>query len=220
MNKFEKQLEKWNNGILRGAQAKLAKCLQVTTATVALWATGKRHPSKGYVAQMARLFGLDEHSVERLFTLTDKLPTGNPRPTIGWALQDSNDTTFPALRGEEKMVSLPVFSILPATYPHFLSRETNGWWTIPVVWAPKARFLFRLPGKNDPDRLLFVEPSTTWQKGKMMLGKQARTYKLFRVEQKGKQIILYPEKGPGIPAQQATSIGVVTRYFGRVKFTP
>ena len=29
MNKFEKALAAWNNGILRGAQAKLAKILQV-----------------------------------------------------------------------------------------------------------------------------------------------------------------------------------------------
>ena len=59
MNKFEKQLEKWNNGVLRGAQAKLAKILNVSTATVAFWATGKRTPSKGYIAQMAQLFGMD-----------------------------------------------------------------------------------------------------------------------------------------------------------------
>ena len=45
MNQFEKQLEKWNNGVLRGAQAKLARILKVSTATVALWTTGKRNPS-------------------------------------------------------------------------------------------------------------------------------------------------------------------------------
>ena len=220
MNKFEKQLEKWNNGILRGAQAKLAKCLQVTTATVALWATGKRHPSKGYIAQMARLFCLDEHSIERLFTLTNKVPPANSRPTARWVLQESNTAAFPALRNEEKMVSLPVFATLPATYPHFLSKETNGWWTIPAKWAGKTQFLFQLPGENDPDRLLFVEPSATWQKGKIMLGQQARTYKLFRVVQEGKQVILYPEKGPGIPARQATAIGVVIRHVGKLKITP
>ena len=67
MNKFEKQLEKWNGGVLRGAQAKLAKILKVSTATVALWTTGKRHPSKGYAQQMAALFGLDLYGVTRLF---------------------------------------------------------------------------------------------------------------------------------------------------------
>ena len=59
MNKFEKQLEKWNRGVLRGAQARLAKALGVSTATTALWATGKRRPSKGYAEQMARLFGMN-----------------------------------------------------------------------------------------------------------------------------------------------------------------
>lgn len=220
MNKFEKQLEKWNNGVLRGAQAKLAKCLQVTTATVALWATGKRHPSKGYIAQMARLFYLDEHSVERLFNTRETFPPIYEYPTSGNMLRETGTVAFPATRSQEETISLPIFSSLPPAYPKFLSKDTLGWWTLPVSWAPKARFLFLLPGKNDPERLLFVEPRSTWQKGKMMLGRQDRTYKLFRVEQQGAHLVLYPEQRPCIPAERVQPIGVVTRYFGRLKITP
>ena len=220
MNKFEKQLEKWNYGVLRGAQAKLAKCLKVTTATVALWTTGKRHPSKGYISQMARLFDLDEHSVERLFAFANDIPATSTRLPGGWMLRETNNMAFLALRREEKMISLPVFSNFPATYPHFLSKETNGWWTIPAEWAGNARFLFQLPGKNDPKRLLFVEPCFTWKKGKIMLGKCTRTYQLFRVKQAGNKFVLYPEQGPCIPVGQVLPLGVVLRSLGKLKITP
>ena len=158
MNKFEKQLEKWNNGILRGAQAKLAKCLQVTTATVALWATGKRHPSKGYIAQMARLFLLDEYSVLRLFTSSNDFPDFYSPTPNRWMLRDEDSSPSIRTTAAEETVSLPVFTKMPASYPHFLSKDVDSWWTIPASWAPKTRFLFHLPSKNDPGRLLFVEP--------------------------------------------------------------
>ena len=220
MNNFEKQLEKWNNGVLRGAQAKLAKYLQVTTATVALWATGKRHPSKGYIAQMARLFFLDEYSVARLFSPVSELPKFTTPISNHWMLRDADapsQYTFPV---REKTVSLPVFSKLPATYPQFLSKEVSYWWTIPAMWAAKTRFLFHLPGKNDPDRLLFVEPCPVWKKGKIMLGKQNRSYTLIQVKYNGTQLVLYSEKGPCISPQQAIPIGIVTHYLGKLQFTP
>ena len=90
MNKFEKQLEKWNKGTLRGAQAKLAKCLRVSTATVAMWATGKRHPSKGFIAKMADLFGLDEYTVARLFSANFQQPFIDFSPTRNsYSLRDA-----------------------------------------------------------------------------------------------------------------------------------
>ncbi len=220
MNKFEKQLERWNNGILRGAQAKLAKCLQVTTATVALWATGKRHPSKGYIAQMARLFFMDEYSVARLFTpANDWAEFDLPTPTT-WMLRDEDSPILATPTPKEKVVSLPVFTKLPPTYPRFLSKQTKGWWTIPVSWAKKTGFLFLLPTSKDPERLLFVEPCSTWKEEKIMLGKQGNTYLLLRVEKNKNQFVLCPEQGPSLSTGEVVPVGMVTKCIGKMKITP
>ena len=120
MNKFEKQLEKWNKGILRGAQSKLAKRLHVSTATVALWTTGQRHPSKGYVAQMAQLFKLDVYDVARLFEHPQIYQPSTGSNPLGLHETEHVDTrhfthTWPT---NNLTVSLPVFSQLPPSYPH------------------------------------------------------------------------------------------------------
>ena len=53
-----------------------------------------------------------------------------------------------------------------------------------------------------------------------MLSKKARTYTLVRVEQKGTQWVLYPPQGPGISAEQASPVGIVTHCLGKLKITP
>ena len=94
MNKFEKQLEKWNKGILRGAQAKLAKTLGVSTATTALWTTGKRSPSKGYVEQMAKLFDMDALDVYKLFDRRSVIYPDPPNVSSARMLHDRHSNEF------------------------------------------------------------------------------------------------------------------------------
>lgn len=218
INRFEKQLEKWNRGVLRGAQAKLAKCLRVSTATVALWTTGQRHPSKGYLAQMARLFHLEIAQVERLFrpfptsVVETSFPVKQP-----FMLRDAPGDGVeygPSLR----TVSLPVFTHVPASYPYYTLGETKGWWTVPQTAVRKARFLFALPGKNDPDRLLFIEPSSTWRADRVMLGKKGSTYKLVRVRREQGKIILQTTPGKRIALSEICPVGIVVRQLTDISF--
>lgn len=218
MNNFEKQLEKWNNGILRGAQAKLAKYLQVTTATVALWTTGKRRPSKGYIAKMAQLFKLPVTDVQRLFmTATPALSWSSDNIQSG-VLCDSPGldmyTVEPyttVLTPTVKTVSLPVFTKVPASFPMFRHTQVRSWWTIPQQDAKKAKFLFALPHAADRERLLFIQPCNTWKAGKYMLGLNIKEYILFLVKKSGKSLIVETENGEKFPAQHFSPIGVVTR---------
>ena len=174
MNKFEKQLEKWNHGVLRGAQARLAKILQVSTATVALWATGKRHPSKGYIAKMGQLFGLGAYETTRLFLAAVPYPlaTSGAPPHV---LRDADDfNTYSAynfhtpVSAGRNSISLPVFSVLPPSFPSYREQDVREWWTVPRHTAKGAQFLLR--GEDD-STLFFVVPSQNWSFQHVMLAK-------------------------------------------------
>ena len=214
MYRFEKQLEKWNNGILRGAQSKLAKALHVSTATIALWATGKRHPSKGYVSKMAQLFKLDEYSVSRLFTqasiYNEILPYSAPSqlhdaenpglnyPIHGWI---PNHTAVP----------IPVFNRLPKSFPHYTPSDTLTWWILPPQAIQEAQYLFLLPTPQDLDRILFVRPSNSWIAGKLMLARRKNTYVLVAATIRQKKVMLHTPNGQFFDAKDLEPLGIVLR---------
>ena len=224
MNKFERELEKWNGGVLRGAQAKLAKTLQVSTATVALWCTGKRHPSKGYIAQMAHLFHLDQYHVMRLFT-PDVYPM--PAPS-GMMLRDGNasDNTYRSdveetevLSPQSNSVSLPFLANVPAGYPDFDESEVIEWWTLPRRYAKGAKYLVRccgdsMEGSVEYDDLCLIKPADEFLDGKVMLVKIAQGYVIKRIRKENGKIVLYSDNNKKYKAfspAQALPLGVVVR---------
>lgn len=168
MNKFEKQLEKWNNGVLRGAQAKLAKTLGVSTATTALWATGKRRPSKGYVSKMSALFKLDEYRVVKLFE--NSLSTVYPLPTsnVNLLREVNADTAYQVGTSAEETaqsnsVQIPFLNAPTAALPY---SEDNviEWWSLPRRYAQGTKYIVRscdigLADATSPDDLCFVKPT-------------------------------------------------------------
>ena len=214
MNKFEKQLEKWNNGVLRGAQSKLAKSLHVSTATVALWATGQRHPSKGYIAKMAQLFKLDVYEVTRLFTTLISYPQ-LPRHSHTIDLHDAQDIEGTHVANtwqtHTEMTSLPVFTCLPPSFPYYAPTDAQGYWTMPVVAAQGAQYLFSLPTMTDPDQLLFIKPSNVWAKGQLMLARKKYSYQLVTVLYRNKQLILSSENARQIATAGLEPVGIVVR---------
>ena len=191
INKFEKQLEKWNNGVLRGAQAKLAKCLHVSTATVALWATGKRHPSKGYLNQLGRFFGMDAYEVSRLFS-SIPAPSFQKFSPATTGLRDSSNLSItysadkcPPDFQDSNSVSLPFFITLPPTLPSYQKMQVAEWWTLPRRVTQGAVFLIRA-SKTDlsadyENDILFIMPSTQWIEGKTMLVRQNQKYLIRQI---------------------------------------
>ena len=212
MNRFEKQLEKWNNGTLRGAQAKLAKILRVSTATVALWATGKRHPSKGSVSKMAQLFKLDIYHVARLFTPIPPYADAFLQPQ-STSLRDEDSAplayhTLPATRAQ-KTVSLPLFTEL--TTQTNVAPHPREWWNIPATSAKGASFLFMFPQTKGPERILFIRPSTQWQHDTTMLARRGKTYHLVCVSIHRRTVLLTSPKGTALPVSSYKPVGVVTQ---------
>ncbi len=168
MNQFEKQLEKWNNGVLRGAQAKLARILKVSSATVALWTTGKRNPSKGYIEQMAALFGISAQAVRQMLGNTVLPPIAYPEsPTVSSSSHTLRENalnghyaTRPALPAQSNSVALPLLTAVTPDNAPYEDSDVIEWWTLPRQRVQGAKFLFQLPG-NGP--IVAVKPGITPQ---------------------------------------------------------
>lgn len=224
MNKFEKQLEKWNNGILRGGQAKLAKTLGVSTAIVALWATGKRYPSKGYVAKMAELFGVDAYYVARLF---DKPSTTYPEPKASvrqLALRDKAKNSGYKIPNDaadctqSNNVSLPFLASVP-NGAEIQENEIVEWWTLPRRYARGAKYLLRnvtpsSTGNTLNEDLFFIQPADTPQEGKLMLAKANEQYLIGRVRKAadGKLSLCSEDKKDcALPVGEIQPVGVIVR---------
>ena len=162
MNQFEKQLEKWNNGVLRGAQAKLARALKVSTATVALWTTGKRNPSKGYIEQMAALFGISASRVRQMLGLSHLSPIAYPESPAVPATHTLRESALngqyiprPALAAQSNSIALPLLLTIPQPNTLYEDSDVLEWWTLPRQRAQGAKFLFKLPGSN---KIVAVKP--------------------------------------------------------------
>jgi len=229
INKFEKQLEKWNHGVLRGAQAKLAKCLHVSTATVALWATGKRHPSKGYIHQLGKIFGLDDYTVSRLFlpALSTSFPSWTAATT---GLHDSNDhsVTYSAdnflyTSQIKNSISLPFFTHLPSNLPAYQQTQVAEWWTLPRRITQGAQFLIPAKQTDLPlclaDDILLITPTTEWTAGKWMLAQKSGKYLIRRIVQ-GKKGLKWQKKGSAatLISSHAKPIGIVVGKLTNIIF--
>ena len=213
MNRFEKALEKWNNGLLRGAQAKLAQTLGVSTAIVALWASGKRHPSKGFIAKMAKLFRLSVVQTQRLF------PAGSACALCEDPQEEYLLSETEMLAPQSNSVRLPFLASVPAGYPEFDDSNVVEWWTLPRRYAKGAKYLVRccgdsMEGAVGYDDLCLIKPETEFLDGKVMLVKIADGYVIKRIKKEKGKIVLYSDNNKKYKAfspQQAQALGVVVR---------
>lgn len=226
MNKFEKQLEKWNNGVLRGAQAKLAKTLGVSSATTAQWATGKRHPSKGYINKMAELFSIDLFDALKLF---DSRTTTYPEPAQRLQLlrEKTEEDVYSAGAKEEpssqsNTVRLPFLNSVPDAFPQYDESEIIEWWSVPRRYALGAKYIVRSSNagvsdaKNEDD-LCFVQPTDVPSDQHLMLWKTNEGYLSGRCIKKGEMRILQGlnAKDTPLPQGQARPLGrIVRRIYG------
>lgn len=229
MNKFEKQLEKWNNGVLRGAQAKLAKILNVSTATVAFWATGKRTPSKGYIAQMAQLFGLDFYDVMRLFQPVTTYPEGQAakntstlRETQDPSFTYTADTNSSLTDSASNSVHIPLISTIGAAWPDYAEADICEWWTLPRAAAKGAKCLLKSQSiEQSPEAtedLFFIKPVSAFSEHTLMLLRVQNQYLLRRVYTQGESVCLCTAQGQllqTLPAAEVTPLGEVVMKITR-----
>ncbi len=209
MNKFEKQLEKWNGGILRGAQAKLAKILQVSTATVALWATGKRRPSKGFINKMAQLFALDEYAVVRLFpaaTLYPELSKNRPAASLRDAQAAENAYSADFLADGGNSVSIPLLTRIGPNFPQYEEENVAECWTLPRRAALGAKCLVAYPSGKAPEEadLYLIRPGNTWEEQGILLIYLNGEARLARVQTLNGQTSVNLLDGTPVPGTKET----------------
>lgn len=222
INKFEKQLEKWNKGILRGAQAKLAKSLNVSTATVALWATGKRSPSKGYIAQMAQLFGLDSYDVMRLFQSATTYPDAQPTKQTS-ALRDAQDPSFTYTADKQpsfsdtasNSVHIALLGGVPPSWPEYTEEDVCEWWTLPRSAAKGAKVLLKkqaIEKSSSSEELYFIKPVTSICENALMLISIGGTPLLRKTYIQNGLVSLYTAEGQllqTLPSHEIIPLGEV-----------
>ncbi len=217
MNKFEKALMAWNNGILRGSQAKLARELQVSTATVALWATGKRNPSKGYIAMMAKLFAMSEYDVLRLFMVGSS--ADSPVSLRENSAEPIYNTDTELLNPQSNSVALPYLANVPAGYPEYDQADVIEWWTLPRRYARGAKYLVRccgnsMEGSVGYDDLCLIKPETEFLDGKVMLVKVPQGHLIKRIRKENGKIVLYSDNNKKYKAfapDTVQPVGLVVR---------
>ena len=133
MKKFEELLEKWNNGVLRGARAKLSKELDVSEVTVSRWAKGELKPGQEAIKKMAKLFGETEKKLLSVFSSEDLEFSRSLRVT---PLTDKNT------------ISLPILADVPAGLPDFSDADVETFWDIPRWVFPGADFVVKCNGDS------------------------------------------------------------------------
>ncbi|MDD2772724.1 MAG: XRE family transcriptional regulator [Elusimicrobiales bacterium] len=67
---FEELLKKWNHGILRGAQLRLAEALAISHPTVSGWVAGRNLPSEDLRPKVAKTLGVSIEELNKVFVET------------------------------------------------------------------------------------------------------------------------------------------------------
>lgn len=130
---FRKMLVKWHDDIERGAQAELARKLNVTTAMVAFWVTGRQKPGEENLKKIAKLFGVDLVDLKTAFGIENKEFSRSIRAV---PLTDKNT------------ISLPILADVPAGLPEFSDADVETFWDIPRWVFPGADFVVKCNGDS------------------------------------------------------------------------
>lgn len=70
--KIEDFFKEINNGKLRGAQAKMARDLNTSTATTNRYFSGEQLPSAQAVKDLAKLYNKTEDEIKKIFNISEK----------------------------------------------------------------------------------------------------------------------------------------------------
>lgn len=126
-------LQHINDGQTRGAQAKLASDLQISTASVANWFSGKSFPAAENIKKMSKLYSLTESEIKKIF-----LEEGREFSSSLKAIPLTDKNT----------ISLPILADVPAGLPEFSDADVETFWDIPRWVFPGADFVVKCNGDS------------------------------------------------------------------------
>lgn len=131
-------LMRFNGGILRGSQVRLARKLHVTEASVSRWVDGSQKPSEQYILAMARLVGCNPSEVAEAFgVLEKKTDEFAPLSSVRGIPLTPNNT-----------ITLPILADVPAGLPEFSDRDIEQFVDFPRFIFPGADYIIRCIGDS------------------------------------------------------------------------
>ena len=177
---FKKMLVNWHNGIERGAQAELARKLNITTAMVAFWVTGRQKPGEENLHKMAKLFSVPLTNIKQAFGIDTKpAPTVNAYPI----------TAYVPVLGSVKAnrFNLAVVYAEPELY-------------MPTLKSGDRDYALRVMGdcmepEIKDDQLIIIRPCviTDVKEGEIVIARMGEECTLKRFYLKGNTIWLVPD---------------------------
>lgn len=120
-----------NNGKERGAQALLASKLNISTASVANWFTGRNYPTDENIRRIAEAYKINVNEVREAFYGDEFEPSIKAIPLT------QNNT-----------IQLPILADVPAGLPEFSDRDVEMFVDIPRFLFPGADFIVRCIGDS------------------------------------------------------------------------
>lgn len=175
---FGNLLKKWNNGIERGAQARLVAETGLSKALVSNYISGRQKPSEAAIKKIAKVLQVSEEELENIFT---NLP-----------LEEQSEVMF-----------IPVLGTSSATEEKFILEELESY--LPIKKSSKKQFAVRVEGNcmadpQDPQNSIYhgnyiiVDPDAVATDGDVVLARIDAEYSTIkRFFQKGKDVKLIPD---------------------------
>lgn len=207
MNK-EDFLKKINNGIVRGAQTKIAKALGVSHVSVLRWFSGQLKPSEENLQKMADTYGISLKTVKKIFEIEDLEFSRSIRMT---PLTDKNT------------ISLPILADVPAGLPDFSDADVETFWDIPRWVFPGADFVVKCIGDSLEPKLhkgdyCVIRKTTEPLHGRAMMVKTENGICMKVINKKKNSIIelcsTNSKYKPFVP-EELTVIGLIIGHWSR-----
>ena len=225
MNKnFLNLLFKWNDGIERGAKAKLAKSLGITQSIVGSWIMGRQKPGEVNIRKMSVILGVSARTLKEIFGIAENANQFGryvPRTPAITPEDYANMGAVPLT--PSNTIKLPILADVPAGLPEFSERDVEMFVDIPRFMFPGADFVVKCIGDSlEPEikkgDFCVIRKMTEPLDAKPMLVKtpDGICMKIVRKDKEGKTWLcsLNPNYKPFI-ANEYTVIGLVMGRWNR-----
>ena len=195
-----------NNGKERGAQTILASKLNITTASVANWFTGRNYPTDENIRRIASIYKLDVNEVRQAFYQDDEFV-----PSVK-AIPLTNSNT----------VQLPILADVPAGLPEFSDRDVEMFVDIPRFMFPSADFVVKCIGDSlEPkihkgDFCVIRKMQEPLDKRAMLLKTESGIcMKVISKQKEGIQLCSTNQKYKPFTPKELTIIGLIIGHWSR-----
>ena len=203
---FENLLKKWNNGIERGAQARLVAETGLSKALISNYISGRQKPSEAAIKKIANVLKVTPEELEDIFT--------------NLSLEDQSEVML-----------IPVLGTSSATEEKFILEELESY--LPIKKSNKKQFAVRVEGNcmvdpADPQNSIYhgnyiiVDPEAEASSGDVVLARIDGEYSTIkRFFPKGKEIKLTPDNPANNtiikPTKNVEIVGKVVNVYRPVK---